>query len=309
MIVPLGTQIVTLVDIAGRSGVVLLSKGAVGVVTKAPSDETHSYRIRLVDGRELSLHRHEFAVRKDFQRTQAGDTRAAWQEDLPDWRSYIIYSCVVGSRAFGLAHADSDTDRRGVYLPPASLHWSLFGLPEQLEDEQSQECYWELRKFLILALKANPNVLECLYTPLVERLTPIGEQLLAIRSCFLSKLAYQTFNGYVISQFKKLEADIRAKGKPRWKHAMHLVRLLLAGITLLRDGHVLIDVGTHRERLLSIGRGELSWDELERWRLDLHAAFEEAFNHTRLPERPDYETANHFLIEARRAMAEEENRS
>jgi hypothetical protein len=87
---------------------------------------------------------------------------------------------------------------------------------------------------------------------------------------FLSKLAHQTFNGYVISQFKKLEADIRANGAPRWKHAMHLIRLLLAGITLLREGFVLIDVGEHREPLLRIGRGELSWEELNTWRLDLH---------------------------------------
>ncbi len=309
MIVPLGTQVVTLVDVAGRSGVVLLPKGAVGVVIKAPSDATHSYRIRLVDGRELSLHRQEFAVRKEFQRSQAGDMQATVESDLPDWRSYIIYSCVVGSRAFGLAQEGSDTDRRGVYLPPASLHWSLFGLPEQLEDEESQECYWELRKFLILALKANPNVLECLYTPLVERITPIGEQLLEIRDCFLSKLAYQTFNGYVISQFKKLEADIRGKGAPRWKHAMHLIRLLLAGIALLREGAVLVDVGEHREALLRIGRGEASWEELNSWRLDLHAQFEDAFNRTRLPERPDYESVNRFLIKARRAMAEKEDRS
>ncbi|MEZ4727824.1 MAG: nucleotidyltransferase domain-containing protein [Caldilineaceae bacterium] len=43
---------------------------------------------------------------------------------------------MVGSRAYGLAHEESDTDRRGVYLPPADLHWSLYGVPEQLENVQ-----------------------------------------------------------------------------------------------------------------------------------------------------------------------------
>src|SRR5207302_1980151 len=80
------------------------------------------------------------------------------------------------------------------------------GVPEQLEAPERQECYWELAKFLTLALKANPNVLECLYTPLVEHADPIARELLGLRGAFLSKLVYQTYNGYALSQFRKLEA-------------------------------------------------------------------------------------------------------
>ena len=40
------------------------------------------------------------------------------------------------------------------------------GVPGQLENLETEECYWELEKFLVLALKANPNILECLYTPM-----------------------------------------------------------------------------------------------------------------------------------------------
>jgi len=102
-------------------------------------------------------------------------------------------------------------DRRGFYLPPAERHWSLYGVPEQLEDEAAQECYWELRKFLGMALKANPNVLECLYTPLVDLATPLAQELLGMRAIFLSRLIYQTFNGYAMSQFKKRDPG----GTPR----------------------------------------------------------------------------------------------
>ena len=49
-------------------------------------------------------------------------------------------------------------------------------MPEQLENEATQETYWEAAKFVGLALKANPNVLECLYTPLVEKATPLAAQ-------------------------------------------------------------------------------------------------------------------------------------
>ena len=37
-------------------------------------------------------------------------------------------------------------------------------------------------KQLVLALKANPNVLECLYTPQVEKATPLAEELLGMKS-------------------------------------------------------------------------------------------------------------------------------
>ena len=124
----------------------------------------------------------------------------------------LCQHCVVGSRAYGLDGPGSDTDRRGIYLPPADLHWSLYGVPEQLENPESQECYWELQKFLDLALKANPNVLECLWTPLVEHTTPVAEALLAMRASFLSKLVYTTYNGYVLSQFKRMEQDL-----PMWR--------------------------------------------------------------------------------------------
>ena len=86
-------------------------------------------------------------------------------EVYEDLRPYVIYRCQVGSKAFGLASEDSDDDLRGIYLPPARLHWSLHRLPEQLEfqDGDQDEVYWELEKFVRLPLTANPNVLETLW--------------------------------------------------------------------------------------------------------------------------------------------------
>ena len=300
LILPAGTQVVTRVEVKDAAGQILAPRGAVGEIVKAPDDGSHSYRVRFVNGVEAALRRHEMTIRKQYQReaAQPGDEILA-EYDLYD---FVIYRCVVGSRAFGLAGEDSDIDRRGVYLPPADLQWSLYGAPEQLENEATQECYWELRKFLILALKANPNILECLYTPLVETAAPIAQELLAMREIFLSKLVYQTYNGYVMSQFKKLEQDLRSTGAIKWKHATHLIRLLMSGVTVLKEGFVPVNVAEHRDLLLAIKRGEMEWDEVNRLRLDLHKRFDEAFADTKLPERPDYERANAFLIRARRAM-------
>jgi predicted nucleotidyltransferase len=151
-------------------------------------------------------------------------------------------------------------------------------------------------------LKANPNILECLYSPLVQHATPLATELLAMRDAFLSRLVYQTYNGYVLSQFKKLEADLRVHGAIKWKHAMHLIRLLLAGIRTLREGAVPVDVGTFRDQLLAIRRGEVEWGEINTWRRQLHREFDVAYETTQLPDRPDYDRANSFLIRARRSM-------
>ena len=301
LMLPVGTQVVTRMAIeTGRQQ--SYPSGAVGVIVKTPVDNTHAYRVQFPDGGEVAMGRSQLTIRKNWQKQGLLD-RANFLDEY-NLNDYTIYRCIVGSQAFGLAGANSDIDRRGIYLPPASLQWSLYGIPEQLDLKETEECYWELQKFINLGLKANPNILECLYTPLVEMVTPLAEELLAMREIFLSQLIYQTYNGYVMSQFKKLEQDIRTKGSIKWKHAMHLIRLLLSGITVLKDGFVPVKIERYREDLLAIRYGQVSWEEVNQWRLSLHALFDEAIGQTTLPERPNYQKANDFLIKARRSMVD-----
>jgi hypothetical protein len=60
------------------------------------------------------------------------------------------------------------------------------------------------------------------------------------------------------------------------------------------------------EQTLSFKRGEMPWTGVDAWRKELHHDFEHALAETKLPERPDYEAANRFLIKARRDMAKHE---
>lgn len=299
LILPTGTHVITLIET--KSNGADYPRGAVGVIEQAALDATQSYIVRLTDGATVSLRRVEFSIRKHAQNDMSEASAEAIGEC--DLRQFVIYSCVTGSQAYGLATNQSDTDVRGIYLPPAALHWSLYGVPEQLEDRAREEVFWETGKFLTLALKANPNVLECLYTPMYEAKHELANKLLAMRDAFLSQLVYQTFNGYVLSQFKKLEQDLRTTGEIKSKHAMHLIRLLLAGVSILRDATLQVDVGEHRAELLAIRRGEIAWDEINKWRLALHKDFDAALSATRLPERPDYKRVNDFLIHARRTAA------
>ena len=296
-ILSVGTQVVTIVDVRGRDGHVDVPRGAVGTILYAPADATHAYRVRLVDGPELSLRRHELAMLARYQEGALAGGPALGGRLLFD---RVILRVVVGSRAYGLDVDGSDVDTRGVYLPPAELQWSLYGVPEQIDDEAAQQTYWELQKLLKLALKANPNVLECLWSPLVEHCTALGRELLALRNAFPSQLVYQTYSGYVASQFRKLQAGLRRAGGPKWKHVMHLLRLMLSGIGVLRTGEVPVQVDAWRERLLAVRRGDVPFADCEAWRGELHREFADAAAGTRLPLRPDYERADTFLRRARR---------
>lgn len=303
LLLPVGTHVLTRREVRTGAGMPIAPAGAAGEIVAAPADARHAYRVRFPDGREASLRRDELTLR----RPDARDALAAAGDDLlrgHDLFRHVVLRVVVGSRAYGLHGPDSDTDRRGVYLPPAALHWSLHGVPEQLETANSDEVYWELQKFLTMALKANPNVLEVLWSPLVLDATEVGAELRAERERFLSRMVHQTFHGYVLGQFKRLEQDLRATGAPRWKHAMHLVRLLLSGVVLLREGDLPVDVGAHRDALLAIRRGEMPWAEVEAWRLSLHREMDAALAVSPLPARPDYAWANDFLVRARRSRVE-----
>jgi hypothetical protein len=287
IVIPVGTKVLT------------RPEGRVGIVTLAPEGADHSYRVRFPDGPERSFRRADLTIFKHVQAELPGAT------DSTDLYRFVIYRCIVGSTAYGLAQEGSDTDRRGFYLPPADAQWSLAGVPEQLETGE-EEVYWEIEKFIRLALKANPNVLECLYSPLIETCSPLGRELVDKRTIFLSRYVHRTYNAYVLSQFKKIEQDLRNSGQIRWKHVMHLIRLLLSGAEVLRHGFVPLRVDEHRDRLLAIRRGEEPWERVEEWRLALHRELDDALASTPLPEHPDYGRANDFLIRARRLAASPE---
>ncbi|WP_274556622.1 DNA polymerase beta superfamily protein [Streptomyces spiramyceticus] len=222
-------------------------------------------------------------------------------EDLV--RHHTVYSCVMGSRAFGLATNGSDTDRRGIFLAPTALYWRFEKPPTHVDGPDDEQFSWELERFCELALRANPNVLECLHSPLVEHIDDTGRELLALREAFLSRQVHQTFSGYATSQRRKLEADVRQYGAPRWKHAMHLLRLLGSCRDLLRTGELVTDVGEDREPLLAVKRGEVEWPEVERRMDRLAAEADAAAAQSPLPPEPDRARVEDFLTRTRRASA------
>ena len=121
--------------------------------------------------------------------------------DLKD-QKLILLECISGSRAYGLHTPKSDTDIKGIF---ALSQKQFYGLEyvEQVNNETNDEVYYEIKRFIDLLSKNNPNILELLATPgdcimykdkLVDLIKP---------EMFLSRLCNQTFAGYAQSQIKK----------------------------------------------------------------------------------------------------------
>jgi uncharacterized protein len=122
-----------------------------------------------------------------------------------DWikaNNYIVLEAITGSKAYGLDTPASDTDIRGVYILPKQSYYGL-SFPEQVANETNDIVYYELRKFMELLLKNNPNIMELLSVPpqFVLHRDPIMDFIKP--ELFLSRLCEKTFANYAFTQIKK----------------------------------------------------------------------------------------------------------
>lgn len=216
----------------------------------------------------------------------------------------VILKAVAGSTAHGLSTPDSDEDLYGVYSWPTRAYHGLWEPTESLVGHDPQDyTYHELKKFLLLACRSNPTVLELLWMDsyLVKE-RHWGEELIALRSSMVSsKLVRDAYLGYAHSQFRKLQE--RGDGKfdsntanRAPKHAKHLFRLLEAGYDLLTTGDMSVRVHdrSRYEEIMLMTQSQwqkLFDEERERFRSVKSV----------LRDEPDYEAVNTFLTNYREA--------
>ncbi len=114
----------------------------------------------------------------------------------------IIYECISGSKAYGLDLPHSDTDIKGVFVLPQKDFYGLT-YTEQVNNESNDIVFYELKRFLELLLKNNPNLLDLLSTPAhcIVYKHPIMDWIKPEQ--FLSRLCKNTFADYAIAQIKK----------------------------------------------------------------------------------------------------------
>jgi hypothetical protein len=192
---PPGTEVVTRVD---RGGV---PKGALARVARLDGEAVD---VTLVDGRSARYLRSEVTPRKLGVARYALRRAAAWDA----LRACVVIDAVVGSRAWGLADASSDEDRRGVFVLPLAWTTGLVEPPLDLASVDSSHSYWEIGKAVRQALRADPNTLEMLFADPVV-VDPMGAELVAARMAFVTQEIYGSFGRYAISQLDRLEHNQR----------------------------------------------------------------------------------------------------
>jgi len=113
-----------------------------------------------------------------------------------------LLEVISGSRAYGVATPDSDTDIKGVFMQPCDGFYGLIR-ESQINGPGNDIVFYELGRFVELLTKGNPNLLETVCTPedcviyrhwLMERLDP---------SLFFSRQCFQSFAQYAMTQIRK----------------------------------------------------------------------------------------------------------
>ena len=150
-------------------------------------------------------------TRGELMPRRPGQVRFAEQR-AADWdalRPCVVLEATVGSRAWGLAEEGSDTDLRGVFVLPFSWTVGLVEQPQTLTSADGSTTYWEYRKAIEQAVRADPNTLELLFVQTARASDQIGEWLLQARDAFASADLFGSFGRYAVSQLGKLARSAR----------------------------------------------------------------------------------------------------
>lgn len=133
-----------------------------------------------------------------------------------------ILKAITGSKCYGTATENSDTDYVGIFIAPKQFYLGLESVEEvdlsimSKQDNNKNDKnaidikYYEFRKFIKLAKDNNPNILDVLFTPneCIEHISDMGSILLANRHLFPHAGLKQRFIGYGKSQLHKAHIKI-----------------------------------------------------------------------------------------------------
>lgn len=197
---PVGTEVTTRVDRSVGDDEIR-PQGATGRVARLDGDRVE---VVFLDGKRATYLREEVTPRKLGVARYAQRRAAAWDQLRP----CVVIDTVVGSRAWGVSDEGSDEDRRGVFVLPMPWTAGLVDPPLDLSSLEGSHSYWEIGKAIRQALRADPNTLEMLFAA-PEVVDPLGAELVAIRTAFLSQEIYGAFGRYALSQLDRLEHNQR----------------------------------------------------------------------------------------------------
>lgn len=233
-----------------------------------------------------------------------------------------ILRCQVGSGVHGIAiGGQDDRDEMGICVEPAEYVIGLRSFEQYIYRTQPEGArsgpgdldltVYSLRKWLRLALQGNPTVLLPLFVPEREivRVTELGRELRAHADRIVSRTAGRRYLGYLTSQRERLlgERGGRHTNRPELvdaygfdtKYAYHMVRLGVQGVELLETGHVTLPMSEPwAPWLRELRQGGHSQQEALDAAVSLEERLTELLDTSPLPERPDHDWANRWLVTA-----------
>lgn len=244
-----------------------------------------------------------------------------FKQELPDNVKWLedrtILLTKYGSHIYGTNIETSDTDYKGVAIPPKEYYLGLKSINEynksggkNLKEKNTSSdvdlTIAALNKFVIDCLNGVPNNLDILFCRDEDILyiDEFGKELRDIRYEFLSKECKHKFSGYANAQKYKMIIK-RENGTGRQslvnefgydtKFAMHTVRLLESVKEILATG----DYHTYRdnhEDLINIRKGKYTFDEIIERIERTDKEVQELFEVSTLRSKPDYNKINKWLI-------------
>ena len=253
----------------------------------------------------------------------------ATQLDLNVWADYVqtlnvspLFVTISGAHIYGFPSPDSDVDLRGCHQLELS---KIIGLGKPIETVDFSGVHHgievdlvshDIGKYFSLLVKNNGYILEQVFSPLVvagqdflDRLRPLAE------NC-ITRNHYFHYRGFFATQLKLIEKQEPVTAKA----VLYAYRVLCTGINLLHTGVVETDLRVLAkkmnldfiEELIAAKvteKVEFNFDieqHVERLK-ELEREMESAFEKSTLPEKPNREPVNDFLVELR-LSGEQKNR-
>jgi len=227
---------------------------------------------------------------------------------------------IVGSTVHGLSNPGTDDrDEMGVCVEPPEYvvglrpfeHWVFRTQAEGVRSGPGDLdlTIYGLRKYCRMALKGSPTVLLLLFIDgddVLER-KPLGVELQKLAPAFVSRRAGRAFLGYVDAQRRGLLGERHAtrtrEVSPEHgydtKYAMHALRIVHQGYELLTTGRINLPVAEpERSSLMRVRQGEVPLSEVLDRLHEQSARLEHAMLSDDLPEEPEHERVDRFLVDA-----------
>ncbi|QSM01098.1 nucleotidyl transferase [Mycobacterium phage Nanosmite] len=248
-----------------------------------------------------------------------------------DWHTAIaaenlIYKTEVGSGLHGITIPGTDDhDEMGVCIPPPECvigtasfeqyqdRWHADGtrIPEGTRSGpgDTDQVIYSLKKYARLAAQGNPTVLLPLFVPpeKIYAMDAAGASLRENRDLFLSKQAGERFLGYLTAQRERAQGLRGRKHTNRpelvekygydTKMMYHALRLAIQGAELMDYHDITLPMNRdHSGYLLAVRRGAYPLEVVLEDLRDYTENLREAIVLSSLPEAPDYEDINNWLI-------------